>query len=130
MTYCLTVTATERPITRRRMYTSYAVHVILYTVQSFNFFSFELSVLYMFCDTFRRVATQNIISYQACNILTDRFCPQNVYATIQSDDIYEYMQFDWSVRYDNATNTNVTKITNRGYTLKVYANNSEYDPSR
>ncbi|XP_048778822.2 uncharacterized protein LOC125682357 isoform X2 [Ostrea edulis] len=71
-----------------------------------------------------RVATQNIISYQACNILTDRFCPQNVYATIQSDDIYEYMQFDWSVRYDNATNTNVTKITNRGYTLKVYANNN------
>ncbi|XP_061165097.1 uncharacterized protein LOC133174071 [Saccostrea echinata] len=71
-----------------------------------------------------RVSTQNIISYQPCDLLKDRFCPQNIYATIQSDDIYEYMQFDWSVRYDNETNENVTQLTNRGYTLKVYANNN------
>ncbi|XP_062595379.1 uncharacterized protein LOC134256717 [Saccostrea cucullata] len=71
-----------------------------------------------------RVSTQNIISYQPCDLLKDRFCPQNIYATIQSDDIYEYMQFDWSARYDNETNENVTKLTNRGYTLKVYANNN------
>ncbi|XP_061178427.1 uncharacterized protein LOC133187072 [Saccostrea echinata] len=69
-----------------------------------------------------RSKTKNIISYQACDYLTDRYCPQNTYRTQFTEDPYEYMQFDWSEQFPNSTA--VEKLTNRGYTIKVYANNN------
>ncbi|XP_055998078.1 uncharacterized protein LOC125648022 isoform X2 [Ostrea edulis] len=69
-----------------------------------------------------RTAAKNIVSYQACDYLTDRYCPQNTYRTQYTDDPYEYMQMDWSAQASNTST--VEKLTNRGYTLKVYANNN------
>ncbi|XP_062613824.1 uncharacterized protein LOC134275572 [Saccostrea cucullata] len=69
-----------------------------------------------------RSKTKNIISYQACDYLTDRYCPQNTYRTQLIEDPYEYMQFDWSEQFPNSTA--VEKLINRGYTLKIYANNN------
>ena len=70
----------------------------------------------------RRTKTKNIISYQACDYQVDRYCPQSTHRTKYTGEPYEYMQFDWSV--SNASS--VELLPNRGYTLRVYANNSGY----
>lgn len=72
---------------------------------------------------YRRTKSKNIISYQSCDYQKDRYCPQNTYRTKFTDEPSEYMQFDWSEQLVNSTY--VEKLPNRGYTLKVYANNSE-----
>lgn len=72
---------------------------------------------------YRRTKTKNIISYQSCDYQKDRYCPQNTYRTKFTDEPSEYMQFDWSEHLVNSSH--VEKLPNRGYTLKVYANNSE-----
>lgn len=72
---------------------------------------------------YRRTKSKNIISYQSCDYQKDRYCPQNTYRTKFTDEPSEYMQFDWSEQLVDSTY--VEKLPNRGYTLKVYANNSE-----
>lgn len=72
---------------------------------------------------YRRTKTKNIISYQSCDYQKDRYCPQNTYRTKFTDEPSENMQFDWSEQLVNFSS--VEKLPNRGYTLKVYANNSE-----
>ena len=74
---------------------------------------------YLLC---RRTKTKNIISYQACDYQVDRYCPQSTHRTKYTGEPYEYMQFDWSV----SNTSSVELLPNRGYTLKVYANNSGY----
>ncbi|XP_034305350.2 uncharacterized protein [Magallana gigas] len=69
-----------------------------------------------------RTKTKNIISYQSCDYQKDRYCPQNTYRTKFTDEPSEYMQFDWSEHLVNSSH--VEKLPNRGYTLKVYANNN------
>ncbi|XP_061178426.1 uncharacterized protein LOC133187071 [Saccostrea echinata] len=71
-----------------------------------------------------RVSERNIISYRACTYSTDRFCPQNIYRTQYKDNPYEYMLFDWSESLANASSSTVEKLSERGYTIKVYANNN------